>query len=75
MVGSALVPSGRGRTEHMHRLGTHAFHTVLSRKTTRFASVLASLRMELSKGRHRRFKVLFRDVVAEGIAGTSDIAF
>ncbi|TCD64911.1 hypothetical protein EIP91_003447 [Steccherinum ochraceum] len=48
-------------------LGTHAFHTVLSRKAHVYTQVLKALEFELSLPRYRRFKRRFRAVTKDGL--------
>lgn len=57
------------------RLGTHAFHTILSRKPQNYSLLLKSLSFELSLPRHRRCRRRFRNLVKEGLAGIVQISF
>jgi hypothetical protein len=57
------------------RLGTHAFHVVLSRKPQKYAPVIKSLAFELSLPRHGRSRKRFRSLVRDGLAGMTGIAF
>ncbi|KII85188.1 hypothetical protein PLICRDRAFT_116594 [Plicaturopsis crispa FD-325 SS-3] len=56
-------------------LGTHAFHAVLSRKPKAYAQVIKSLAFEMSLPQHRRSRKRFRGLVAQGLAGVSQINF
>jgi hypothetical protein len=62
-------------TEKPLRLGTHAFHAVLSRKPQCHASLLRSLSFELRQPRYRRYRKRFGGIVQEGQAGLSQIIF
>jgi hypothetical protein len=50
------------------RLGTHAFHAVLSRKSYRYGSLVKSLAFDLSLSRYRGVRKHCREVVREGLA-------
>ncbi|OCH93027.1 hypothetical protein OBBRIDRAFT_725550 [Obba rivulosa] len=48
-------------------LGTHAFHVVLSRKSSVYTKLLKSLELQLATPRQRLFKQRFRGVIREGL--------
>jgi hypothetical protein len=57
------------------RLGTHAFHAVLSRKAPNYSSFLRQLDFELSLPRYKRSKKRFRTLVKEGLILMAEISF
>lgn len=57
------------------RLGTYAFHSVLSRKPQPYGSLLRSLALDLERLKHRQCSRRFRKLVKEGMAGLVEIAF
>ncbi len=57
------------------RLGTHAFHAVLSKKAVTYPSLLRHLTFELSLPRYRQSRKLFRAVVKEGLLSMVQILF
>lgn len=57
------------------RLGTHAFHAVLSRKAPNYRSLLKHLTFELSLPRYKRSRKRFRALVKEGLASMAHISF
>ncbi|KAI0783646.1 hypothetical protein C8Q75DRAFT_782781 [Abortiporus biennis] len=58
-----------------NRLGTHAFHTVLSRKAHSYTSILKALEFDMSLPRYRKFRRLFRRVTREGLDMFSQLSF
>jgi hypothetical protein len=57
------------------RLGTHAFHAVLSRKAPNYPALLRYLAFELTLSRHRRSRKRFRMLVREGLISMAQISF
>ncbi|CCM03069.1 uncharacterized protein FIBRA_05189 [Fibroporia radiculosa] len=56
-------------------MGTHAFHTVLSRKPHTYANLIKWLKLELMRPRSRRLKKEFRGIVKEGLTMLTLLAF
>ena len=59
----------------MLRLGTHAFHTVFSRKPHAYTDILKKLRFQLSLAKYKHFKKRYRDVIAEGLTVLTSLCF
>jgi len=56
-------------------LGTHAFHTVFSRKSHTYPQLIKGLELELSRPRNRRLRKQFRGIVKEGLTTLTLLAF
>ncbi|KAJ7707575.1 hypothetical protein B0H17DRAFT_917645, partial [Mycena rosella] len=54
-------------------LGMHAFHTVLSQKPARYASLLKMLKAGLEKFHNRRYARRFKALTREGLAELAPI--
>ncbi len=48
------------------RLGTHAFHTVLSQKSHEYGGILRSLEFDMRLPQHVRHRKQLRGIVKEG---------
>jgi len=59
----------------LSRLGLTAFRMVLARKSTAYKSLLKLLDLELSQGRHRRYKKQFRGLVRSGLEMIDQLSF
>lgn len=59
----------------VHRLGVHAFHTVLSRKPQPYTKILKALHFELALPKYRHYKKRFRSVISEGLSTLTLLSF
>jgi len=71
--GELYDPRTRQGNELLCSLGHHAFLHVLSRKPTRYGTILKWLGLEIRRGKYRRYLRKFRTVVKEGQAGLAHI--
>ncbi|KAF7979113.1 hypothetical protein HWV62_43323 [Athelia sp. TMB] len=73
----ARVSAGRCEIlkTHVNWLGTHAFYTVLARKSFCYAAVVRHLKFDLCLPRQRVSRRRFRSLVKEGLASMTHITF